>query len=427
VEPADRQTRMICAMGDALRSSRALAVMLEICTGCGACAEACHSYLGTDDLRNVPAARADVVRDAYARYFTPLGRMRGGSSGKGSLDADDIERWVDAFFQCNACRRCAQACPLGIDTGEITLAARNILARSGVASAFMVDIARNELETGNNRGLQPKALLDACEFLQDELKDDTGRSIPIPVDQPAPILFVPSSSEFFVNINTLMSAAKIFHLLGAEWTISSSIPEAANYGFFFDADALRRHNRRLRDAAAAVGAEQVIMGECGHGWRTAKMCSEAVDESFPFRLSHVLEYVAEHLAELPLRPLRMRATLHDPCNYGRGAGLIEPPRQIMRAVVSDFVEMTPNREQNYCCGGGAAMLMDEMAEVRVKLGKMKAEQIRALLPLDYVALPCASCKSQVPLLLKHYGMAEIKTGGVLDLVGGALLMPEGDG
>lgn len=66
-------------------------------------------------------------------------------------------------------------------------------------------------------------------------------------------------------------------------------------------------------------------------------------------------------------------------------------------------------------------MMDEMLEIRMKLGKMKADQIRSLMPLDYVALPCASCKAQVPLLLKHYGMEEVATGGVIELIGKALV------
>ena len=66
--------------------------------------------------------------------------------------------------------------------------------------------------------------------------------------------------------------------------------------------------------------------------------------------------------------------------------------------------------------------MDEMFEIRMRLGKMKAEQIQSLLPLDYVALPCASCKAQVPLVLRHYGMEDIQTGGVLELIGRALVL-----
>jgi len=99
---------------------------------------------------------------------------------------------------------------------------------------------------------------------------------------------------------------------------------------------------------------------------------------------------------------------------------VDAPRELLAACVEEFVEMTPNREMTFCCGGGSGLLMEEMMELRMKMGKMKAEQIRRLLPLDYVALPCASCKAQVPLVLRHYGMEGIGTGGVIDLLGKAL-------
>lgn len=423
VPAAGQQARVLELLGDYRKFARSLSVMLETCTGCGACAKVCHSYLGTDDFYNIPAARAGLFRKIYNRYFTWSGRVLGRFIGAGDFDPETLGTWIDYFYQCNICRRCAVFCPFGIDTGEIVIAARHILTHLGTAPHFMVSIGKNELTTGNNTGILKPAILDSCAFLEEELKEETGVEIKIPVDKPhSDVLYVPSSSDLFTNVDTMMGAAKMFHYLGTNWTISSTLLEAANYGLLFDLDLMKKHNRRLRIAAAAVGARQVIMGECGHGWRVAKMYTEGANGSFRFQLTHILEYVAAHLVDFRLAKLPLRATLHDPCNYGRAAGLIDPPREIMHACVAEFVEMVPNRERNFCCGGGSGLLMDEMKDLRMKLGKMKAEQIKALQPLDYVALPCASCKAQVPLVLKHYGMEEIRTGGVVELIGRAMVM-----
>ncbi|MDD2321206.1 MAG: (Fe-S)-binding protein [Geobacteraceae bacterium] len=403
--------------------TRSLSVMLENCTGCGACAKACHSYLGTGDFFNIPAARAGLLRRIFVRYFTWSGRIFGGFAGAGEIERGILDRWVEYFYQCNACRRCAVFCPFGIDTGEVVLAGRNILSRLGIVPSFMADIARNELTSGNNTGILEPAILDSCSFLEEELLEETGLQIKIPVDKPhTRILYLPSSSELFVNSDTLMAAAKVFHYLGLDWTLSSMLLEAANYGLLFDREVMKKHNGRIRAAASAVGAKKVLMGECGHGWRAARMYTEGANGPFPFQLQHILELVAECLPELRLTKLPIRATLHDPCNYGRGAGLVDGPRKIMRACVADLVEMTPNRDRNFCCGGGGGLLMDEMKQIRMQLGEKKAEQIRSLLPLDYIAVPCASCKAQFPLLIKHYGMGEVRTGGVIDLVGKSLDM-----
>lgn len=403
--------------------ARSVSVMLETCTGCGVCAKACHSYLGTDDFFNIPAARAGLLRGIFLRYFTWSGRLFGSLSGAIEFEPAILDRWVEYFYQCNVCRRCAKFCPFGIDTGEIILAGRNILTRLGKAPSFMVNIARNELMAGNNTGILKPAILDSCSFLEEELFEETGLRIRIPVDKPnSEFLYLPSSSELFVNSDTLMGAAKLFHCLGVDWTLSSTLLEAANYGLLFDLEIMKKHNRRIRIAATAVGASKVIFGECGHGWRAARMYTEGANGPFPFPLIHVLELAEEMLPELNLAKLPIRATLHDPCNYARGAGLVEAPRKLMHACVEDFTEMTPNRDRNFCCGGGGGILMDEMADIRMRLGKEKSAQIRRLLPLDYIAMPCASCKAQFPLLLKHYGMEGVRTGGVLDLLGRALIL-----
>jgi Fe-S oxidoreductase len=82
--------------------------------------------------------------------------------------------------------------------------------------------------------------------------------------------------------------------------------------------------------------------------------------------------------------------------------------------------MSPNRELNYCCGGGAGMLMEERMDVRMKLAKMKAEQLRALGRLDTLVAPCASCKAQLPHVIKHYELDSMKVSGVMEIMGMAL-------
>ena len=106
--------------------------------------------------------------------------------------------------------------------------------------------------------------------------------------------------------------------------------------------------------------------------------------------------------------------MHDPCNMVRNGGLVEEPRYVLRRAVSDFVEMTPNREYNYCCGGGGGLLSaSEYTDNRIKSGRIKAEQIRAT-GAKIVATPCHNCIDQLLEINKHYKLGvEIKTIGEL--------------
>ncbi len=405
-----------------LRSKmRSLMVMLETCTKCGNCAQQCHSFLGTEDYYNFPAARAELFRRIYKRYFTWQGRLFGRFAGAEDFTEETLGKWLTYYYQCNECRRCARFCPFGIDTAEITIIARHILSELGIMPKFMQGVAANMSRTGNNMGIPKAAIIDSAEFMEQEMREETGVDIKIPVDKPnSDVLYIPSSADFFTNVDTMIGAAKMFHVLGTNWTIPSSILEAANFGLLFDFNVMAEHNRRLKDAAGKLGASLVIQGECGHGWRAAKMYTNALNGPVPFRLLHIHEYCDEHLAKLPLKKLPIRVTLHDPCNYARAGGIIEQPRRILRACVAELVEMTPNREDTFCCGGGSGILMDEMFDIRMKLGKKKAEQIKAVGDIDYLVIPCSICKAQLPAVLKHYGMAELQMGGLMDIVGKAL-------
>jgi Fe-S oxidoreductase len=420
--PSDQRPALALKKINQMRKKmRSLMVMLETCTKCGNCAEQCHSFLGTEDYYNFPAARAELFRRIYKRYFTLSGRLLGRFVGAEDITEETLDKWLTYFYQCNECRRCARFCPFGIDTAEITIIARHILSELGVIPKLIQAAAANLPRTGNNMGIPKAATIDSAEFMEEEMLEETGLTIKIPVDKPnSDILYVPSSADFFTNIDTMIGAAKVFHVLGANWTISSSILEAGNFGLLFNFNIMAEHNRRLKNAAAEVGAKLVIQGECGHGWRSAKMYTNGLNGPVPFELIHIHHYCDKHLDKLPLKKLPMKVTLHDPCNYVRADHMVEQPRRILRACVDKLVEMTPNREDTFCCGGGSAILMEEMYDIRMQLGRKKFEQVKALGHIDYLVIPCSICKAQLPAVFKHYGMGELEMGGLMDIVSKAL-------
>jgi Fe-S oxidoreductase len=408
------------------RFTRSLNLVLECCTRCGSCTSACHSYLGTEDPDNSPVARIDL----FARARSPrrwLGRLFPRVRTTDDEDLDLLMHWLNRFYQCNLCRRCALACPLGLDPSEVVIAGRNLLFEMGLAPRFLMEIAGNLHNCGNNMGITHQALEDIGTFLEEELQEETGHSIPIPVDRcGADLIYIPSSTEFFSNVDTLLGAAKLFFFLGIDWTLSSTVLEAANYGLFLHRDLLKEHHARLELAVRELDIRVVVQGECGHGWRASRMFRSETAGARPLDLLHILEVWDAHLEQLPLARRPWRATLNDSCNYARSCGLVEPPRRLLRACVEDLVELTPNREANFCCGGGGGLLMEEMEELRMRLGRQKAEQIRAVLPLDYLCSPCASCKTQLPLLLRSHGLGDIRVGGITELLGQCLRLSPGE-
>ncbi|SKA64249.1 Cysteine-rich domain-containing protein [Desulfobaculum bizertense DSM 18034] len=84
----------------------------------------------------------------------------------------------------------------------------------------------------------------------------------------------------------------------------------------------------------------------------------------------------------------MRKSLGDP--------IAEDLRFVTKAVVGEenFVDMYPNRSNNYCCGGGGGSLQAGYTKERREYGAFKVQQILAT-GADYVIAPCHNCHSQI--------------------------------
>ena len=103
----------------------------------------------------------------------------------------------------------------------------------------------------------------------------------------------------------------------------------------------------------------------------------------------------------------MKFTVQDPCQLVRksfGDPVAEDLRYTVKAVVGEenFIDMTPNRSNNYCCGGGGGFLQSGYPEARRVCGKVKDEQIMKT-GATYCMTPCRNCYAQVHDLSEHYG------------------------
>jgi len=80
--------------------------------------------------------------------------------------------------------------------------------------------------------------------------------------------------------------------------------------------------------------------------------------------------------------------------------------------VAEWVEMHPNREWNWCCGGGGgADYVAETKAAREAAGRLKASQITAT-GAAVVATGCLSCWSTLQDIVKHNGLGvEVRTMG----------------
>ncbi len=408
------------------------AAHLDACVRCGLCATSCHVFLADPDPRNAPVAKVERVARLYRRQHTRLGRLLPWLAGAQDMTPEALDELQESVFgRCTGCGRCALHCSIGLDVSAVVKSGRRVLAAARLVPDGIARTVQNQLETGNQMAIPREEFVKTCAWLSEELALETGdASARIPVDEAgARVLYLVNPREVQFFPLSLQAAAGVFHRAGESWTVSSHVYDVTNYGFFAGDDASAGElTRRALDEAARLGVREIVLSECGHGFRAFRWEGPGwVGAPYPLPVRSILELLLEYLdaGRIAVDPARVtdRVTLHDPCNLVRWGGVAEPQRRILRRAVSDFVEMTPNREHNWCCGGGGGLLsLEEYGPRRVQSGRPKAEQIRAT-GAAVVACPCHNCADQLIELSRVYDLGvEIKA--VVEIVYDALVPPD---
>ncbi len=449
----DWQERAVAKMGELLGKYRSLQVFMDACVKCGSCADKCQYFLGTGDPKNMPVARQDLFRAVYRRHFTPAGKLVPGLVGAKDLTREVLDDWYTYFHQCSQCRRCSVFCPTGIDTAEISMAAREIMDSVGLGQKYCNEIIGKVFKIGNNLGLPKPALVDTLEGLEEDIKEATGLDIKLPVDvEGAEVLLVTPSADFFAepHVDGLIGYAKVFHAAGVSWTLSSYASEAGNFGMFIGSyENMRKISLRIRKAAQDLRVKRIIFGECGHAWRVAYSFLNTLagpwdflDPRYPVP-QHILEFTHDLIKRGGIRLDKSGndgkvLTVHDSCNVARGSrmgdfpgGQFVIPREVIKASVPKFVDMHPDTigEKTFCCGGGGGLLTDDLMEVRVKGAKPRMEALKAVVESEgvtHMAAMCAICKSQFSKVLPYYGYDMEMIQSVHQLVSNAIILGDND-
>ena len=428
---------------------RSLAVFLDSCVKCGACTDKCHYYLGTSDPKNMPVARQDLFRKVYRRKFTFAGKYFPKLVGAVDLTKEVLDDWYSYFHQCSQCRRCSVFCPYGIDTAEISMAAREVMDAVGVGQKYCNEIIGKVFKIGNNLGLPEPALADTLEGLEEDIEDETGVKVRLPLDEKgADILVVTPSADFFAepHVDGLMGYAKVFHEAGVSWTLSSHASEAANFGMFIGSyENMRKLSMRVREAALDLGVKRIIFGECGHAWRVAYSFLNTLAGPFDFLdpnypvPQHILEFTHDLIQRGAITLDKsanddMRVTFHDSCNVARASrmgskpgGQFTIPREVIKASCNHFFDMPQDtiHDATYCCGGGGGLLTDDLMEIRVKGALPRMEALKHVVDehgVTHMAAICAICKSQFAKVLPYYGFQMDSIVSVHQLVSNAIVL-----
>lgn len=337
-------------------------------------------------------------------------------SGRSQELADSEFIWA-----CTLCGRCTTDCPKNVAMDALVRHLRGLAWSQGKGPGRIVEGVEKAMECGNNVGMESEEFVETAEWMAEEIEDEMedapedGLSVPFDVEG-AELLYIPNPREYTSNPTMFQTYLKFFTYVEADWTMSSKMFDITNWAYYLgDQQGATKLVKNLVDETRRLGARILLSTECGHGFKILRKDAERwLGEPLDFEVLSVIElahrYYKEGRLKLRKDSIEGPITYHDPCNVGRKLGIYEEPRELLRAITSNFVDMWPNRKYNLCCGGGGSVIQNaDIGQKRLDRALQKHDQIMRT-GARIVATSCQNCLSQLSDLQARYNMpVEVKS------------------
>jgi Fe-S oxidoreductase len=404
-----------------------VASQLEACTRCGMCAEACHFYQATGDPEYAPVWKIELLRRAYEQRFTLVGGLKTALGLNKRITDEALKHWSDLnYYACTVCNKCSMVCPMGIDLGSLLYEVRTGMAAAELVPADLKTAVNKQVEEGSPLGMTADVWDERLKWVADDWEVEIPRDV-----QGADTLVVFSSIEVMKFPTNVAAIAKVLNKAGEKWTVSSKAREIVNFGFYEGSlEHTKLFLKRVLEGAKELGVKRIIVTECGHAydalrWHAANLLPEAND----FEVLHITGVLGELVGSgrIKLKPGFFdqngsgTITFHDACKIQRKGGHIQEPRDILKVLAPEsFKEMTPNREQAICCGGGGGVIAIKAADpIRYAAFQLKIDQVNTV-GAKTVTMSCSNCRLQFADSVEHFKL-DWKVTGLAQMVADALI------
>ena len=86
-----------------------------------------------------------------------------------------------------------------------------------------------------------------------------------------------------------------------------------------------------------------------------------------------------------------RVTYHDPCHLGRLNKGFDPPRESIRMLGADLVEMKRSRDNSFCCGAGGGRIWIPDPTDKEKPSENRVREAAQIDGLEVLVVNCPKC------------------------------------
>jgi Fe-S oxidoreductase len=321
---------------------------LDACTKCGRCHEACPARAVGAPLspRDVILSLREFANAALESATLPAAaELSVHGKGPGQVA-------METLWSCRTCMACVEICPVAVEHVPIIVQMRRKLVEDGAMDPLLTKTLQTIHKTGNSFGESKRKRGSWSKSLPFKIKD--ARKEPVDV-----LWFVGDYASFDPrNQKVTQTFAALLHEAGVDFGIlydgesnaGNDVRRVGEEGLY---EVLANAN-----VAALNGATfKTIVTTDPHSYNTIR--NEYPDFGGKYQIQHYTSFVKQLFDTGKLqvtKPLAVRTTFHDPCHLGRFNKGYEAPRDVLKLLGCELVEMGRSRANSFCCGAGGGRI-----------------------------------------------------------------------
>lgn len=339
------------------------------CIMCYRCQEVCPAY-------NTGKVLSPAALEINKRYYL---NKEGARLAKGEASPQTLLEVAippEAVWACTACGACIDICPVGNEPMRDILDIRRALV-------LMENDFPDQLQTafrGMERTANPWNIASA-----ERLNWTQGLNVPTVEQNPeAEILWwvgcAPATDARAQK--TARAFAQILNHAGVNFAVLGEAEQCTG-------DSARRAgNEYLFNELATANVETLnqvapkrIVTTCPHCLHTLKNEYPAFGGNYQVVHHSQLIWELIQLGKLRLSDTAANEggqslTFHDPCYLGRHNGILDDPREVLKAAQQPLIEMPDHGRKSLCCGAGGAQMWkeEEHGNERVNTARFRQAQ-----------------------------------------------------
>lgn len=359
------------------------------CSQCGYCVEECVQFYGRGWESQSPRGKWYWLREFM----------------------EGREKWdqfmVDTIMACTTCELCNLRCSASLPIEPSWMKLRGLLIDEKKKMTFppfemMATALRKEgdIWAGYRR--------DRTTWFPEDLKEKHGPS------HKSKAVYFAGCTASYVEHDIAMATVRLLDAAGVDFTYLGEKENCCATPMLMAGkwDVFEETMRKNIAAVKAAGADTVISScpACDMMWRQEyPRWAKKLGFDYKITAKHYSEVLAEKIRSGEFvfpqnQQVSTTVTWHDSCHIGRGSGVYEEPRDLIKAIPKvQMVEMEHNRAGAHCCGSVLTLIKEP--PLAADIGKCRldealeagAEKVLALCPCCEFQLRVSAEKKDVPI------------------------------